>query len=75
VISGVRHIGEGGRHISFSADGLRCVRFGASEDDFARIINGARLSLAGRLDSNTWNGVTNAQLVVDSVAAGDLFAI
>jgi hypothetical protein len=41
--------------------------FGAADEDFSRIADGARLSLAGRLDLNTWKGVRAAQLIVDSV--------
>ncbi|MDR2611214.1 MAG: single-stranded-DNA-specific exonuclease RecJ [Clostridiales Family XIII bacterium] len=66
-VADVRRIGEDGAHISFTADGLKCVFFRVPDEAGARISDGARLSLAGRLNLNTWNGVTTAQLIVDSV--------
>jgi single-stranded-DNA-specific exonuclease len=67
LISNVRRIGGDGKHLSFTADGLRCVRFNAAENDFVNIIEGAKLSLTGRLETDEWNGTKTVKLFVDSV--------
>jgi single-stranded-DNA-specific exonuclease len=66
-ISNARRIGGDGSHLSFTADGLRCVRFSATESDFAKIIDGAELSLTGRLENDEWNGKKTVKLFVESV--------
>jgi single-stranded-DNA-specific exonuclease len=67
LISNVRRIGGDSKHLSFTADGLRCMRFNAAESDFANIIEGAEVSLTGRLEVDEWNGTKTVKLFVDSV--------
>jgi single-stranded-DNA-specific exonuclease len=67
TVSGARRIGSDGKHLSFTADGLKCIIFGATDEEFERVTGGARLSFAGRLEINRWNGTETAQLIVESV--------
>ena len=63
-IAGLRNMGQGGKHIRFSANGLPCVFFSGAETIFP---NGGILRITGCPEINLWNGKRDLQFAVEHV--------
>jgi len=63
-ISGMRSMGQDGKHLRFAAGGIMCVFFGGAGTD---IPDTGPIRLAGCPEVNEWNGNRNIQFAVEHI--------
>jgi len=63
-ISGIRTMGQDGKHLRFFADGIQCVFFGGADTVFP---DEGEVRLSGCPEINEWNGNRNIQFAVAHV--------
>jgi single-stranded-DNA-specific exonuclease len=63
-ISGIRFMGQGGKHIKFLVNGLTCIFFRGAETVFS---DTGTVGILGFPEVNTWNGRSIVQFAVEHV--------
>ena len=63
-ISGIRFLGQDGKHIKFSANGINCIYFNGADTVFP---DKGTVSIFGFPEINVWNGRSDIQFAVERI--------